>query len=208
MCYFSSVFKCFPFLCILMMSFISVIVTYLCPLLSVCCIVCLWVLFHQILYFVPRLKAIFICMSLNIIFTSHISFPLYVKVVHFSFLCCGPMSVFCLCLAVCYLILFSSYLCFYSVLFVIFNSFSFASFENLPWKKSTQLLKFSRPLNATQGKRIRIYNTQETHPKRYHNTHQPLSKQAPQHIPVHFRRRGVSSRNDELHGAETFLTSW
>jgi hypothetical protein len=42
MCSFSSAFKCFPFLCILMMSVVSVIVTYLCPVLSMCCI-CLFV---------------------------------------------------------------------------------------------------------------------------------------------------------------------
>jgi hypothetical protein len=42
-------------------------------------------------------------------------------------------------------------------------------------KRSTQLPKFSRPLNTTQGKRIRIYNIQETHPKRCHNTQRLVS---------------------------------
>jgi hypothetical protein len=40
--FFFSLFTCFPFLCIPVMSILSVIVTYLCPVLSMCCM-CLFV---------------------------------------------------------------------------------------------------------------------------------------------------------------------
>jgi hypothetical protein len=51
------------------------------------------------------LNAVLICESLNSFVIFLVSFPLYVKLSHFVFRCCGSMSVFCFCGAGCFLIL-------------------------------------------------------------------------------------------------------
>jgi uncharacterized membrane protein len=54
------------------------------------------------------LNAIFILVSLNRFVIFLVSFPIYVKVSHFSFWCCGSVLVFCFCLcgAGCFVIWF------------------------------------------------------------------------------------------------------
>jgi hypothetical protein len=56
------------------------------------------------------LNDIFICVSLNNFVIFLIYFPLYVKVAHSVFRCCGSVSVFCFCGVRCFMILFIIYL--------------------------------------------------------------------------------------------------
>jgi hypothetical protein len=56
--------------------------------------ICSWMLFYYVLYCALRSKSIFICVSLNNFVIFLVYFPLYAKVAHFVFRCCGSVSVF------------------------------------------------------------------------------------------------------------------
>jgi hypothetical protein len=68
------------------------------------------------------------CVFFNSLVICLVSFPLYVNVAHFVFLCCGSLFVLCFFRFGCVLLLFLSYLLFSSVFLMVLSSFLFYFF--------------------------------------------------------------------------------